>query len=264
MPTDALTRIDRSIKFPRIVLAQSGVKSQPFQSQARIPSHEISEKWELQPLYYYMYNGEVFPGESVRFDVRFLHKELPIGESNLLLTRTVASVMTCWFHSHTSGQKLGREFAARTYMRAHEISRMIGWDPLYAHAYYFLTENELSGGFDYSNTDLPVYESFRHIGLRRDFSPPAHLPWFGIHSSASTGSGNLNEHGAFLRDVYNNCLQSWKGWFYSLRHRGEATTTIDLVEAEIALNLRHDSARKDLMSQLDQVFGLRFKDNGNY
>ena len=262
MPTDALTRIDRSIKFPRIVLAQPGVKSQSFQSQTRIPSHEIEEKWSV---HYYPERGEIFPGREVEFGIKFCHQEQLIGESHLKLNPNVASVMTCWFQSHVIGQGLGTEFAARIFTRASEISKIIGWNPPFAYAYYFLTENE-HHGFDYSNQDRPVYACFRRIGLSRDFSLWRHFSRTPFDTStptlsqlANTGLGNLNGHGAYLEDVYNNCLRSWKAWFYAPPYLDEARQEIDLAEAERALNANFDATREALINQLEKALAAARK-----
>ncbi|MCM8780297.1 MAG: ribose-phosphate pyrophosphokinase-like domain-containing protein, partial [Candidatus Omnitrophica bacterium] len=173
-----------------------------------ILSHTIREEW-------------IILGGSnkahIIAEVKFYRGDELIGRGMLDLDSLAASIHTCWLTVEpvARGQGLAKEFAARIYLRAQEISQLLGLNTQYAHAYYTLSESEEreddAGGINYKRIKEIYTRVYESLGLNsRPLAGKEHL---------NTGAyrQRYNDHLMPLEECVKNIRRNWRDWFYRER-----------------------------------------------
>ncbi|MDD5060362.1 MAG: methyltransferase domain-containing protein, partial [Candidatus Omnitrophica bacterium] len=214
----------------------------PVRPEGLIFSHEIREVWNIN-----YYNAHVSAG------VEFFAEGEKLGLGQINIDQKTASIHTCYFKSFRPGQKLAQEFAARLYIRAFQISRVLGFETKYAHAFYTLSEIEerdleelgIAGYKEFWAKQEENYAIFRHLGLE----PGKLMPPF---------SGCYSEHVAPLDEVVAGARANWKKWFYENRVKAigsetawkQIDSTINWLEIFSCLEEEQARAFSDILAQL--------------
>lgn len=240
----------------RINLSQKSAISKGHSKPNAIKSHGIRENWHL----YESIISKDMPWGMNRLPMccKFTNDGVPIGEAEIILKPTIATIMTCHLKVedfNLRGQRLGPEFAARAYMRAYELAKIIGWNPIYAHAYTYYTEREVNEGR--RNSPPALGESLLRMGMRVKTYEHIKTPIDPLDIDMKLLDASCSYPGSYhyydnLDDLYNRCLENWTQWFYADRF-GTAAAGIDLKQAEETLNDHFDEARASLRSSLQQL-----------
>lgn len=177
-------------------------------SSRLVPSHKIKEDWVIDKI----------TKSRIEAQVKFYFEKRVIGEATLQIDRVAASIMTCWFKSYEEGQRIGREFASRIYLRAYQMGKWAGFDTGYAHMYFYLSlteerEAEVGGKnpFKSSKNIKKINAVFQALGLRTGKLNGAHQLKVGPYGDM------YNQHIAPLNEVVNRINSNWIKWFYSER-----------------------------------------------
>ncbi|MFA5287593.1 MAG: HAD family hydrolase, partial [Candidatus Omnitrophota bacterium] len=179
-------------------------------SPVPVLSHTITEEWEITKL----------TENELDAQVKFYSQNKLVGEAPLYLDKNAASIMTCWFKSYQPNQKLGLEFAARVYLRASQMSGWLNFGTKFAHAYFFLSQNE-ERELDYCSpialnrrqeNRKHMFSIFKKLGMRKEENPD-------INRMVLSGPyGDMeNEHVALLQSVVEFAQANWFEWYYVKR-----------------------------------------------
>ncbi|MBI1976904.1 MAG: hypothetical protein HYS56_05290 [Candidatus Omnitrophica bacterium] len=210
--------------------------------KAIVPSHEIEEEWRILP-------ETDLEKKRIVAQVRFLHQDQPIGEAWVDMDPAAVSIHACHLKSHRRGQGLGKEFAARIYERAYQLSQRLGLETKIAHAYFTLSRFE-ELDLDYRSS-AGVQEFFDGIDrgvFARIFRP------LGLASSPLKGKSYLNgysgdrysDHHASLEEVVQTIRRNWPKWFY--KKRGVVLTK----KIQRILESKSDIILESIQKQLQQ------------
>jgi len=225
-------------------------------------SHEIREEWSV----FYNSDTNAFSGKVV-----FYENEGSIGESNISLTGNLASIHTCGFKcTKYLRQKLSQEFAARTFKRAYEISKLLGMGELWANSYFSMTYTEMLRDDSMPDSESVIYGEpakemnaiFEHLGLKsahllREELPQAVVEQLSKSRKAYNGN-RFNDHLMRLEDCVLLATANWKKWFYEERIKavyGKAAwknldNKIDWEEVEKQRKINDLEAQADVLTKL--------------
>jgi hypothetical protein len=136
------------------------------------------------------------------------------------LDALAASCNTCWIRSNIPGQNLSKEMAARVFLRAFQISKLLGLGTKYVHAYFTLSQNE-EREEEFMSAEAIArrreraykrYEIFRDMGLEeKQLAGKKHLGGY--------SGWRYFDHLGDIDRVVGRIRENWRIWFY--QHRVE-------------------------------------------
>jgi len=194
---ESLRDFFRSIDNPN---SSQESETEDANDSAIVYSHDIKEEWGIE-----------IKDQSIQATATFFSGEQEIGQGWIDIDSTAASIHTCWFKSHFPGQRIGKEMAARMYIRSYEISQLFGLNTQYAHAFYWLSPME-EAELDYSsrNTREEMHEQytiFRELGLEEKvLKGKDHIMGYSGY--------RYYDHIVPLEEVVNNAKAHWQEWYY--------------------------------------------------
>ncbi|MBI3991171.1 MAG: hypothetical protein HY350_03370, partial [Candidatus Omnitrophica bacterium] len=214
-----------------------------------IYSHNIEERWKITEA-----------SEShIRASVDFYAEGRLIGEGEVDLDGLAASSNTCYLKSHVQGQRLGEEFMARIYMRAYEISQILGLNTKFAHAYFTLSNTEEREAdnasvkyWQWILEDRPEVAMVRRLGLRREeLKGKAYLKGY---------YQRYNDRLLELDTLIANLRGDWKELFYRERLKTlGADELFDYIDWEEALMRKAEFDNRSRLAIYGQIYS-RIKD----